>query len=164
MSRYTNTRKHMHPGGGVCPWGEILPAPKSMTKVPTDLGRAELQQPPVHVVGCCASGQTHCELIYSWSGWGVAAWDTLEMCWNTAGERGLIPKPSPTRQQCYIAMLSRPSASHQSWSSFICVQVTRAFPGSDLAYLRGLEGVLGCLFGFGLETFFFLVFFYICLD
>lgn len=56
---------HMHPGGGVCPWGEILPAPKSMTKIPTDLGRAGLQQPSVRVVGHCASVQAHGERVYS---------------------------------------------------------------------------------------------------
>lgn len=47
---------HMHPGGGVCPWGEILPAPLS-EQIPSDLGRAKLQQLSVHVVGPCASAQ-----------------------------------------------------------------------------------------------------------
>lgn len=40
----------------VFPWGEILPAPLS-EQIPTDLGRAKLQQLSVHVVGPCASAQ-----------------------------------------------------------------------------------------------------------
>lgn len=39
------------------PRREILPAPKSTTKIPTDLGRAGRQQPPVPVVGRRASVQ-----------------------------------------------------------------------------------------------------------
>lgn len=148
----------MHPGGGVCPREEILLVPNSMTKIPSDLGRTELQELSVRMVGRCTSVQAHCESIYSLQGLGDGSLSqdsrALKYSW------GVSARPQACQQQ-YIAVLSWLSVSQLSRSSFACLRVRRAFPGSDLAYLKWLAGVLGCVSSFGLGTFWY--FLLVCL-
>lgn len=89
----------------------ILLAPKSMKKIPSDLGRAELQELSVHMVGRCTSVQAHCESVYSLQGLGDGSLSqdshALKYSW------GVRARPQVCQQQ-YIAVLSWLPVSHLS--------------------------------------------------
>lgn len=121
---------------------EILPAPKSTTKIPTDLGRASAT--------ARARGGTSCK------GWGTREHFVAAGLGDGSPSRASnAPKYGRGARARPRAVLSRLSASRRSRSSLASLQVVRAFPGRDLACLKRLAGVFGCLFGFGLGTFFF---------
>lgn len=114
----------------MCPWGEILPAPKSVTIFPLTLARQGFSQ-SVHVVGYYASIQARCGFFYLPCD-GIPS--MLPMHRNTDGEQELIPKPGPECQQQYMAVLSSLSAPHLSCCTLVCLGDLGPSPGTDLGH------------------------------
>lgn len=99
---------HMQPGGGVYSWGEILPAPLS-EQIPSDLGRAKLQQLSACGGTVCKHSGRHCEHFTPCS---AGAWHL--------GHTGSALRYS--QAPLYVTLLAELPASHLGWGTLPATQ------------------------------------------
>lgn len=104
-----------------------------------------------------ASALTHCRA----GGWQPShASNALKCSWGVRARPQAKPHAPAVVPRCVVMPFCVTSELEQ-----LCLPAShKSIPGSDLAYLKGLAGVFGCLFGFGLRTFSLFVCFLVCLS